>query len=135
MSPPALRLCQICTQTASKYKCPSCLAPYCSLACFKKHKETPCAKPESTEERPTVVQELPIERELNVDDPSLVLEQKQLEAIASSCEIREALKDENLQELIYNIDCSLDALNELEKYMGVEAFCMFTDKVLSNINL
>ncbi|KAG2716843.1 hypothetical protein I3760_03G147000 [Carya illinoinensis] len=47
---------------------------------------------------------------------------------ASSGEIRDALKDENLQKIIRNIDCSPDAENELEKAMGVEAFCMFTDK-------
>ncbi|KAL4375933.1 hypothetical protein GQ457_02G016320 [Hibiscus cannabinus] len=32
------RQCQVCNQAQSKYKCPSCLVPYCSLACFKTHK-------------------------------------------------------------------------------------------------
>ncbi|XP_042971592.1 uncharacterized protein LOC122303732 isoform X11 [Carya illinoinensis] len=72
----------------------------CSVVCFKKHKEIPCAKPVSSE--------------------------------ASSGEIRDALKDENLQKIIRNIDCSPDAENELEKAMGVEAFCMFTDKLFSD---
>lgn len=29
-----------------KYKCPTCYIKYCSVACFKKHKETPCQKPD-----------------------------------------------------------------------------------------
>ncbi|KAH1088960.1 hypothetical protein J1N35_016217 [Gossypium stocksii] len=41
---------------------------------------------------------------------------------ASSNEVREALKDEQLQKLISNIYSSLDALNELDKYMGLDFF-------------
>ncbi|KAG9587323.1 hypothetical protein KCU77_g10487, partial [Aureobasidium melanogenum] len=33
-------ICGVCTQNESKYKCPSCRLRYCSLACFKQHKET-----------------------------------------------------------------------------------------------
>lgn len=37
------KLCQVCTTAEAKYKCPGCRAPYCSAACYKAHKETPCA--------------------------------------------------------------------------------------------
>ncbi|KAG5514697.1 hypothetical protein RHGRI_035924 [Rhododendron griersonianum] len=40
--------CGVCDEAESKYKCPNCLIPYCSLVCFKKHKEVPCVKPESS---------------------------------------------------------------------------------------
>ncbi|XP_008235535.1 PREDICTED: zinc finger HIT domain-containing protein 3 isoform X2 [Prunus mume] len=99
------RLCQVCNEAQSKYKCPSCLAPYCSVACFKKHKENPCALPVSSLEKPPT----------------------------SSSEICSALKDENLQKLILNIDCSPDAEKELEKAMGVDVFRIFTDKILSTL--
>ncbi|XP_042971588.1 zinc finger HIT domain-containing protein 3-like isoform X8 [Carya illinoinensis] len=123
------RQCRVCKEAQSKYKCPSCLAPYCSVVCFKKHKEIPCAKPVSSE---ALDPESHVERPLNVEEPDDVLQKLQLEAIASSGEIRDALKDENLQKIIRNIDCSPDAENELEKAMGVEAFCMFTDKLFSD---
>ncbi|KAG2712059.1 hypothetical protein I3843_04G100100 [Carya illinoinensis] len=158
------RLCEICNETQSKYKCPACLVPYCSVICFKKHKEIPCAKPVPSEEKSTadpeshlerplnveepgnVLQKLqleaiapdpesPVERPLNVEEPADVVQKLQLEAIASSSEIRDALKDENLQKIICNIDGSPDAENELDKAMGVEVFRIFTDKILSNINL
>eukprot|EP01134_Creolimax_fragrantissima_P005191 CFRG5191T1 len=35
-------LCGVCNQSLSKYKCPKCEIRYCSIPCFKKHKETPC---------------------------------------------------------------------------------------------
>ncbi|KAJ4728386.1 Zinc finger HIT domain-containing protein 3 [Melia azedarach] len=128
-----VRQCQVCNEAQSKYKCPSCLSPYCSLVCFRKHKETPCAKPEPAEEKSSVP-ELPVERPLSVDEPSEVLQKEQLESIASSSEICDALKDERLQKLIFGIDSSPDALNELDKAMGVEAFHIFTDKILSSIS-
>ncbi|XP_034689906.1 zinc finger HIT domain-containing protein 3 [Vitis riparia] len=128
------RECKVCNEAASKYKCPSCLIPYCSLVCFKKHKEIPCVKPVSPEVKTNEDSQLLVERPYLVDEPSEVLQKLQLESIASSSEIRDALKDQDLQELINKIDQSPDAENELEKAMGIEAFSIFTDKILSAIS-
>lgn len=140
--------CKICNEAKSKYKCPACLVPYCSLTCFKKHKETPCAttKPVSGEEttNPSPVRVSSdeqrtnplslVERPIYVDEPIEVLEKAQLESIAASSEIRDALKSEDLQKLILNIDNSPNAEEELQKAMGVDVFRIFTDKVLSAAN-
>ncbi|KAK9282347.1 hypothetical protein L1049_005264 [Liquidambar formosana] len=128
------RQCQVCNEAQSKYKCPSCLAPYCSLVCFKKHKEIPCVKPVSSEEKSTTEPVLRVERPYYVDEPSEVLQKLPLESIASSSEICDALKNEDLQKLICNIDCSPHAEKELEKAMEIEAFRIFTDKILSTIS-
>ncbi|WRX09190.1 zinc finger protein [Theobroma cacao] len=177
------RQCQVCNQAQSKYKCPSCLVPYCSLACFKRHKETPCTKPKSTEEKsgtPCVKSEsandaettsVKLDSSNDAGTPSLKPESTkerssensvpQLHAFmtgqlypkflsyqltdsqnlslgprlsASSSEVREALKDEHLQKLISDIDSSPDAMNELDKAMGVDVFRIFSDKILSAIN-
>ncbi|GMP90475.1 hypothetical protein CsSME_00041590 [Camellia sinensis var. sinensis] len=119
------RKCQVCDEAQSKYKCPTCLIPYCSVVCFKKHKEVPCVKPESSSEA----------------------------KLTSSSEIRDALKDKELQKLIYSIDCSADAenvsvimsallniedanlsltINELNKAMEVEAFRIFYQPLVHN---
>lgn len=34
------RICRVCTQNASRYTCPRCNAPYCSVACYKQHGES-----------------------------------------------------------------------------------------------
>nr|VDD40564.1 unnamed protein product [Brassica oleracea] len=58
MSPRAAQTCGICERVVSKYKCPCCLVPYCSVGCFKKHKgkffslKIPCVKSSSTDEKP-----------------------------------------------------------------------------------
>ncbi|KAI9352574.1 hypothetical protein BDR26DRAFT_849475, partial [Obelidium mucronatum] len=35
--------CPICTTATVKYKCPACKTPYCSVSCFKLHKDSNCA--------------------------------------------------------------------------------------------
>ncbi|CAO2824524.1 unnamed protein product [Amaranthus hypochondriacus] len=141
--------CKVCNEAKSKYKCPACLIPYCSLVCYKKHKETPCAtaKSVSSDDIPKTSHTAPVsddkkltppqvlaEQPLHIVKPCEVLEKAKLEAIAASEEIRDALKDEDLQKLIRTIDNAPKALEELEKAMGVEAFRILSDKVLSLVN-
>ncbi|KAI5395336.1 hypothetical protein KIW84_061793 [Lathyrus oleraceus] len=87
---------------------------------------------ESHVEKPSVVEntvlEAVVEKPLLVDKRGQVLDQFQLEAIASSSEIRDALNNKSLQELVCRIDCSPNAENELDKAMADEAFRVFTDK-------
>ncbi|MED6126702.1 hypothetical protein PIB30_080930 [Stylosanthes scabra] len=129
-----LKQCQVCSEAQSKYKCPSCYVPYCSLACFKNHKEFPCEKPSAQEDKTTVVSESLVEKPLIVDEPIEVLQKHQLDAIVSSSEIRDALNNKTLQELICRINCSANPENELDKALDEEAFHLFTDKILSTIN-
>ncbi|KNA07874.1 hypothetical protein SOVF_167690 [Spinacia oleracea] len=155
--------CKVCNEAKSKYKCPACLIPYCSLVCFKKHKETPCATakpvmsdeepktsfvtPFAAAEEPKTAHAIPVSgdykptippilaaRPLFIDEPCEVLDKAKLESIAASSEIRDALKSEDIQKLICSIDGSPNALEELEKAMGVDAFRIFSDKVLSVAN-
>ncbi|KAF5200590.1 hypothetical protein FRX31_009822, partial [Thalictrum thalictroides] len=51
-----------------------------------------------------------------------------------STEIRDALKDKDLQNIIYKINSSIDAASELDKAMELEGFRNFTEKVLSVVN-
>ncbi|KAL3828116.1 hypothetical protein ACJIZ3_016918 [Penstemon smallii] len=141
------RKCEVCEESQSKYKCPSCLIPYCSLACFKKHKETPCTKPEPiTEEKietpctkpePLTVENVDsgsiIRKPCYVDEASEVLQKSKLQSIASSSEIRDSIKDEKLQKLIQNIDSSANPEYELDKAMEDDEFRFLTEKILSTI--
>ncbi|XP_062079213.1 uncharacterized protein LOC133783571 [Humulus lupulus] len=128
--------CQVCNEAVSKYKCPSCLVPYCSLICFKKHKEIPCSMPVASQQnqKETAGPQSSIERPLQVAEPTKVLQSSQLEALASSSEICNTLKDENIQKLVCDIDNSSDPEKDLDKAMESEVFRAFTDKILSTVN-
>ncbi|KAG8370863.1 hypothetical protein BUALT_Bualt13G0027600 [Buddleja alternifolia] len=129
--------CEICEEAQSKYKCPACLIPYCSLACYKKHKEIPCTKPESSSEEKVSPASAPSdgsaiapsdEKPCYIDEPIEMLQNSQLQSIASSNEIRDLIKDKKLQKLIYDIDCSADAENELDEAMEEATFRLFAEK-------
>ncbi|EWC47570.1 hypothetical protein DRE_03190 [Drechslerella stenobrocha 248] len=53
---PSLGPCKFCEKEQAKYKCPTCSAPYCGLACYKPHKnkhdEEKEAQPASTTVEP-----------------------------------------------------------------------------------
>eukprot|EP00158_Paraphelidium_tribonemae_P008142 Partr_v1_DN28487_c0_g3_i2_m42057 len=36
--------CSVCHNDQAKYKCPGCISPYCSIACFRRHKENDACK-------------------------------------------------------------------------------------------
>ncbi|EYU46363.1 hypothetical protein ABFS82_04G049000 [Erythranthe guttata] len=130
----APKKCEVCDKSQSKYKCPTCLIPYCSLACFKKHKVIPCTKPESVnEEKVHSVPARNIDKPCCVDEQSEVLQESQLQSIASSNDIRDSVKDEKLQKLIRDIDCSANPESELDRAMNDESFRLFTEKILSTI--
>ncbi|KAI3806124.1 hypothetical protein L1987_22016 [Smallanthus sonchifolius] len=128
--------CKVCEKAESRYKCPICLIPYCSLICFKKHKEIPCAKPAPAPENDTgaTITTVDVDRPCYVDAADKVLQRSQLECIASNSEIIDALKDKELKNLIRKIDSSADAETALDKAMGEEAFRLFTEKILSTLN-
>lgn len=149
----AIKNCEVCDEARSKYKCPTCLIPYCSLVCFKLHKEIPCKKSESSpgekitatvkkESKEQRLQEidlhsdpaLHVQKPYYVGEPIEVLQKSQLLSIASSNEIHEGLKNEELRKLINNISRSSDAENELDKAMQSEEFRSLTEKILTAIS-
>ncbi|KAK1412645.1 hypothetical protein QVD17_34062 [Tagetes erecta] len=132
---PPKKQCKVCSKADFRYKCPICLIPYCSLLCFKKHKEISCVKPApAPENAASTITTVDVDRPCYVDVADEVLERSQLECIATNTEIIDALKDKELQKLIHKIDSSADAEIELDKAMEDEAFRLFTEKILSTLN-
>ncbi|KAI7875021.1 hypothetical protein K492DRAFT_168545 [Lichtheimia hyalospora FSU 10163] len=95
-----MKTCQICQIEPSKYKCPTCTTPYCSIACFKQHKK-------ETHER----RQLPTD-DTEEDDPSR-LGLDELTAIGHSNQVLKYLENPRLRELISHIDRSNDPEKEL----------------------
>ncbi|ONM36691.1 HIT-type Zinc finger family protein [Zea mays] len=105
--------CCVCKEAPPKYKCPSCRTPYCSVTCFKKHKEESCQKILHQEE---------------ISKSALQEEVTELKGI------QDALRDPELQRMILQIDGSSESEKELEKVMEGQAFREFTDKILDIVN-
>ncbi|BBN17952.1 zinc finger HIT domain-containing protein 3 [Marchantia polymorpha subsp. ruderalis] len=129
--------CGVCVEAESKYKCPNCLTPYCSLACYKTHKVTPCTKPpdpSAASQNEDVAKQPPRSFEENEDESGWRLRRAQLEAMAASDDIRRMLRDDELRKLIQKIDSSITPEKDLDKAMEGAAFKQFTDKILAVVS-
>ncbi|KAJ1286053.1 hypothetical protein BS78_03G324500 [Paspalum vaginatum] len=142
--------CGVCKEAPPKYKCPSCRTPYCSVTCFKKHKEEPCHKTLPHEE----ISKSPLQEEvttdtscpakspntmcptkaLEVEDPSWLVDNNRLRSLAELKDIQVTLRDPELQKIILKIDGSSEPEKELEKAMEGQAFHRFTDKILDIVS-
>ncbi|KAJ7879517.1 hypothetical protein B0H14DRAFT_3082867 [Mycena olivaceomarginata] len=122
--------CQICNVNESKYTCSGCATLYCSVPCYKKHKDSPTTLPEPpTDEPPLTDEHAPPLRPLTSlkwpyrDDPK-PLQTHQYEAIATSSAIRTTLAAHpNLPVLLTSIDKlrGPDREHALQRALGVTA--------------
>ncbi|KAK3257366.1 hypothetical protein CYMTET_33544 [Cymbomonas tetramitiformis] len=131
--------CGVCLQNPSKYKCPKCRIPYCSVECCKKHKESPCVAPAS--EQGPRAPSLPVSRpkrnfeEDEADEDAIRLTRRSLTAVALDRNVRSCLRDTNLQKKIADIDSSEDVEGAIERAMQEPDFRAFCDQVLSKVAL
>ncbi|KAM3333482.1 hypothetical protein ACQJBY_028530 [Aegilops geniculata] len=177
--------CDVCKEAPSKYKCPTCRTPYCSVICFKKHKVEFCQKivPQEETNKPSLQEEVttssvllekgtdypnikdqlpslsknPDEdqlpslaadtacpaqspntvcptKALEVEDPSWLVDRNRLRSLVELNEVRDALRDSELQKMILQIDGSSEPEKELEKLMEGQAFQQFANKILDIIS-
>mmetsp|Transcript_35954 Transcript_35954/g.49913 ORF Transcript_35954/g.49913 Transcript_35954/m.49913 type:complete len:139 (-) Transcript_35954:104-520(-) len=124
--------CEICSDEPklAKYKCPTCLIHYCSVPCFKKHKENPCKKPEPSIPESVAQPKRKFEED-DEDENSHRLQREDLRKLARSSHIRACLKDSELQQLVKSIDSSQKAEAALDFALLQPKFHEFCDQVLS----
>ncbi|VDP24282.1 unnamed protein product [Schistosoma margrebowiei] len=116
-------LCAICSIETSKYKCPRCIAPYCSLACYQKHKQDEC-KPENCVPR---VVHATVEQEDEMVD---YVPKKILEGLKYSDKIRDLLKNPHLRSLLRFLNDTNKPYSALENVMREPIFVEFSDECL-----
>lgn len=108
-----------------KYKCPTCHAPYCSVACYKTHKQTPCVKKkdEGKDPEPGAGKELEVETEDQVPAAKLL-------CLESDKAVKDCLANRHLRELLVEINSTQDPVGKLKKCMEYPVFKEFADACL-----
>ncbi|CAO3587875.1 unnamed protein product [Absidia cylindrospora] len=119
-------LCRICHVNAPKYKCSTCILPYCSLVCYKTHKETPCQvpAPKHSEDIETKNRQnqTAIEGE---DEDETRLTTEQLQQLGACEQIRSFLDYPQIRELVTKIDAApqpdklLDAVRKEDSVLKI----------------
>ena len=132
-------VCSVCRTGEKKYKCPACCAGYCSLPCYKSHKEV-CQSQEKT-----------VEQKLNFDvggggEPPChtdfahlfpttnTIAQEKLQLLAESEKLKRILTNRHLREFLLYLDSCEDKAMLMRKAMREPLFLEFVDVCLDTID-
>nr|CAB3268050.1 zinc finger HIT domain-containing protein 3-like [Phallusia mammillata] len=121
-------LCHICKAVIHKYKCPTCLSLYCSVACFKDHQTECTKKPTETEEKVLPQPESP-----DLEEDNLLTVEK-LENLRTSKNLVQILKNPHLRTLIKALDEDENKRTMLDSLMHEPIFLEFADTCLSLVH-
>ncbi|KAL8199147.1 UNVERIFIED_CONTAM: hypothetical protein K2H54_035496 [Gekko kuhli] len=139
------RRCSVCAEGSpepAKYRCPSCRARYCSVPCYKKHKEQciskvdPVPQPASTEVLTGVQREKSLNDEvspwslgdiLTEDEEEDKVPLQSLHRLKDSEELRGLLLNPHLRQLLLTVDQAADKSSLMRKSMQEPLFVEFAD--------
>ena len=137
-------LCFVCRQAPHRYRCPTCLARYCSAACFKAHAPS-CAPPAPAQPpppRPAVAAAAAAaggdrdedEEEEEEEEEGARVPPERLERLGADAALRAALRDSRLQAVLRAIDAAPDraaALAEARRVHGAQLGALLDDMLVA----
>ncbi|XP_060115067.1 zinc finger HIT domain-containing protein 3 [Heteronotia binoei] len=137
------RRCIVCAAgEAAKYRCPGCRASYCSVPCYRKHKEQclskadPLPRPGSTEVLRGVQREKSFDAEaspwpagdiLTDDEEEDKVPLQNLQRLKDSEELQGLLLNPHLRQLLLTVDQATDKSSLMRKCMQEPLFVEFAD--------
>lgn len=132
--------CEVCKSKHAKYKCPTCRLPFCSVACSKTHKSTPCKPPEKQPQPSSgVVNKAQAraaqsreESEKELDD-CILLTPAQLALLDTNDEVQRKLRDDRVMDIIKRIDSAPNRTAALQLEMKNPAFLEFCDDIMEAV--
>ncbi|KAM9788202.1 zinc finger HIT domain-containing protein 3 [Neosynchiropus ocellatus] len=130
-----MQICSVCSDQETKYRCPACKIKYCSLSCYKIHKETcaPVDEPSTavTDVKDSVVTEpWSVDDLLHEDDITDKVPLQRLQQLAHSKELKDLLCNRHLRQLLLSVD-SADSKDEAMKAaMQEPLFVEFSNQCL-----
>merc|ERR1712226_260280 len=137
------RRCRVCKLTVSKYKCPQCFTPYCSVACNKTHKPAcipvvqPAAAMVKNEPKVPLPERLtygPDEDHFDSDSPDFVPLEK-LRQLEHNMVLKNLLKDRHLIEMIEKCNRAENKSEEIAKLMKNDLFVQFANVCLETVDV
>ncbi|XP_074118122.1 zinc finger HIT domain-containing protein 3 [Sminthopsis crassicaudata] len=131
--------CAVCEE-GPKYRCPACRAPYCSVPCYKKHKEQCVSKsspvvqngdsgshPVKTKFLEDKGKDWSVADILDSDDEKDRVSIQKLRDLGDSKELRNLLTNPHLRQLLVSIDQADDKETLMKSHMQEPLFVEFAD--------
>ncbi|XP_044530225.1 zinc finger HIT domain-containing protein 3 isoform X1 [Gracilinanus agilis] len=130
-------VCGVCEERP-KYRCPACRVPYCSVPCYKKHKEQCISNPspvkKDSDNRFVKTKFLEdkgndwsVADILDSDDEKDRVSIRKLKDLGDSKELRNLLTNPHLQQLLVSIDQAEDKETLMKSHMREPLFVEFAD--------
>ena len=138
-----MKQCNVCKLTESKYRCPTCRILYCSVACYKTHKEALCKEIKQPEETVcnvvtngnSITEEVePGELTDDESDNEDTVSQEKLSMLENSQTVKDMLANKHLREILKNIDDQENGEKELDSAMKLPLFAEFANECLKLVN-
>ncbi|KAF7665615.1 hypothetical protein LDENG_00136500 [Lucifuga dentata] len=130
-----MQICSVCSEQTPKYRCPACKIRYCSVGCYKRHKDTclPIQQPApNIPEAKAALSTKPwsVEDLLHDDDIIDKVPLQKLELLGQSKELRDVLCNPHLRQLLRSIDSASSKEDGVKAAMQEPLFVEFADQCL-----
>ncbi|XP_035033740.1 zinc finger HIT domain-containing protein 3 [Hippoglossus stenolepis] len=130
-----MQICSVCSEQTPKYRCPACKIRYCSLGCYKLHKDAclPVTQPTPTdpEVRDTFTSEpWTVDDLLHEEDIIDKVPLQRLQVLGQSKELRDLLCNPHLRQLLHSIDSADSKDDAMKAAMQEPLFVEFSDRCL-----
>ena len=134
-------VCSVCCTQEKKYKCPTCSALYCSLPCFKQHKDLSCRSPAPHHQEAagqTLCARVSTEPGLQEDErfqfqTADTVSLEALQSLDQDPDLLTLLSNKHLREFLLRLDSSEDKARLMRKAMKEPLFVEFVDACLTLI--
>ncbi|XDV21589.1 hypothetical protein PO909_026666 [Leuciscus waleckii] len=136
-----MQLCGVCSEHVPKYRCPACRIRYCSVGCFKRHKDDdschPIKQPDpasisrtpvSSAEQPWIVEDL-LDEDSHTDKVPL----QKLQQLGDSEALKDLLRNPHLRQLMMSVDSAGNKAKAMKDAMQEPLFVEFADQCLKII--
>ncbi|KAK7465920.1 hypothetical protein BaRGS_00037530, partial [Batillaria attramentaria] len=128
--------CTECSATAANYKCPTCYARYCSVACCKLHKARECTPAELKESQKSPAPDSQHSNSKNgtqwagPEETEDQVPEEKLAKLGESDSLRAVLWNRHLRAMMENLVNSEDPVSDMEAAMQEPIFVEFADECL-----
>ncbi|XP_012686699.1 zinc finger HIT domain-containing protein 3 [Clupea harengus] len=131
-----MQLCNVCSDQVPKYRCPTCLIRYCSMNCFKTHKDS-CEPVNSKGPTSGQNQSDTAAREawtpddlLDGDDKSDMVPVDILKKLGESEDLKDLLRNPHLRQVLAAVDTAGNKMDIMKTAMQEPLFMEFADQCL-----
>ncbi|KAK3919692.1 Zinc finger HIT domain-containing protein 3 [Frankliniella fusca] len=129
--------CNICNDGSSKYKCPSCRIPYCSIPCWKKHKSDGCGNEvvSSTSSSNSCYQVIPdAQKPTYIFPTDDTVPPEKLRLLSENVQLKEILSNPHVRTILSSLDKATNPSKLLHEAMQEPIFVEFVDECMKTLN-